>query len=323
MSSATTGAASAAPGLADLADQIRTEITAAEDGHRAALQHAIRAGELLTEAKARMVHGEWLPWLEMNFSATPRLAQQYMVLAANTKRVSHLGSVREALAAIKQPKAKAKRKRRELKENRAKIHDPDVIRWIAKCDRAGMGRDEIMEASEQGTREWPRPGEKLTRVNVDEVRAIAEHERITHEENKRKPPSEGGTRSRQLHADKRAGRRDPESDLWKMQVAIAETIGVLERIELPDVEWNEDVGHLLNEVVYDLERHRAWSDRQFDAAWARMDDIGRQRRLNELRKRAADPSSTQSERETAANLLEKHERKYREQKALVQKGESA
>jgi hypothetical protein len=101
-----------------------------------------------------------------------------------------------------------------------------------------------------------------------------------------------------------------------MQVAIAEAVGVLECTELPDVEWSEDIDHILNELVYDLERHRAWSDRQFDAAWAHIDDVGRQRKLRELKKRADDPSSTQSERESAANLAEKLERKYREQKTM-------
>jgi hypothetical protein len=49
-------------------------------------------------------HGEWLPWLEANFDADPRTAQTYMRLAANATRVSHLGSVREAVALLAAPK---------------------------------------------------------------------------------------------------------------------------------------------------------------------------------------------------------------------------
>lgn len=47
-----------------------------------ALGHAVRAGELLIEAKALVRHGEWLPWLATNFAASERTAQNYMRLAA-------------------------------------------------------------------------------------------------------------------------------------------------------------------------------------------------------------------------------------------------
>lgn len=80
--------------LAHLADEIRTEVDAAEADFQSALQHAIRAGELLIEAKAQVEHGQWLPWLEANFSKSPRSAQGYMRLAENAEdaqRVAHLG----------------------------------------------------------------------------------------------------------------------------------------------------------------------------------------------------------------------------------------
>ena len=39
---------------------------------KATIGHAIRCGELLNEAKARMGHGEFLPWLKLRFKGTPR-----------------------------------------------------------------------------------------------------------------------------------------------------------------------------------------------------------------------------------------------------------
>jgi ParB family chromosome partitioning protein len=66
------------------------------------VEHAAKAGQALIDAKAKVKHGEWLPWLRGNFDATERLAQMYMKVASNTKRVSDLEepSLRKALEAI-------------------------------------------------------------------------------------------------------------------------------------------------------------------------------------------------------------------------------
>jgi hypothetical protein len=46
-----------------------------------ALAHAIAAGELLIEAKGRLMHGRWLPWLHEHCQIPERTAQLYMKLA--------------------------------------------------------------------------------------------------------------------------------------------------------------------------------------------------------------------------------------------------
>jgi hypothetical protein len=91
--------------LPAIATELRQEVEAAELAWRDAVGHAIRAGELLTEAKAQVKHGEWLPWLEANFPGAPRTAQDYMRLAANAedaRRAAHLG-VKGALAELAAP----------------------------------------------------------------------------------------------------------------------------------------------------------------------------------------------------------------------------
>jgi hypothetical protein len=60
----------------------------------------IRAGELLIEAKSKVAHGGWLPWLADNFELTDRMARHYTQLARNRKRVSDLPSVRQAVALL-------------------------------------------------------------------------------------------------------------------------------------------------------------------------------------------------------------------------------
>ena len=95
--------------LPDLAQAIDREHQAVIGAAQTTLQHALRCGELLLQAKQGMAHGEWLPWLEANCMLRPCMAQAYMRLArelpklpeANTQRVAHL-TVRDALRAVSQ-----------------------------------------------------------------------------------------------------------------------------------------------------------------------------------------------------------------------------
>lgn len=66
------------------------------------VEHAIRAGEALTAAKAGLAHGEWLPWLEANFRGSRQTADNYRRLAANCQHVGNLEepTLRKALEAI-------------------------------------------------------------------------------------------------------------------------------------------------------------------------------------------------------------------------------
>ena len=66
-----------------LAAGINVEHRAAEAAARTAIEHALNAGRLLTEAKSQLPHGEWLPWLEANTEVSPRQSQRYMRVAKN------------------------------------------------------------------------------------------------------------------------------------------------------------------------------------------------------------------------------------------------
>lgn len=92
--------------LDTLAVEIREEHEACEHDAQSAVERAIRCGEMLTEAKDKVAHGEWLPWLEANFPAAKTTAQGYMRLAqdGNAQRVAHL-PVREALAELAEPRS--------------------------------------------------------------------------------------------------------------------------------------------------------------------------------------------------------------------------
>ena len=52
---------------------------------KTALEKASEAGQLLLECKEGLSHGEWLPWLESNFSFTDRTARRWIKLAEDIK----------------------------------------------------------------------------------------------------------------------------------------------------------------------------------------------------------------------------------------------
>ncbi len=72
------------PALNALADRINAEHEACHASMQKGLEHALKAGTLLLEAKAGLPHGEWLPWLGKNCpDISERTAQRYMRLAEN------------------------------------------------------------------------------------------------------------------------------------------------------------------------------------------------------------------------------------------------
>jgi hypothetical protein len=69
--------------LPELAARIRAEHEATGDALKSSIDHSMAAGELLIEAKAKVPHGQWLPWLKDNCAISERTAQLYMRLAKN------------------------------------------------------------------------------------------------------------------------------------------------------------------------------------------------------------------------------------------------
>jgi DUF3102 family protein len=95
--------------LSELARRIDAEHGAVATALCSALAHAIAAGELLIEAKAKVRHGQWLKWIEANCSVPRRTAAHYMTLARARKDLcDQMGnvlpmSVNDALDQLKHP----------------------------------------------------------------------------------------------------------------------------------------------------------------------------------------------------------------------------
>jgi len=95
--------------LSELARRIDAEHGAVATALCSALAHAIAAGKLLIEAKAKVRHGQWLKWIEANCSVPRRTAAHYMRLARARKDLcDQMGnvlpmSVNDALDQLRHP----------------------------------------------------------------------------------------------------------------------------------------------------------------------------------------------------------------------------
>ena len=94
-------------GLPDLAFKINAAMEAIETGVKSVVANAVEAGDLLNQAKARVVHGGWENWLTTNCVVAPRTAQAYMRLAKSIPLLPHQEAqrvadlpLREAIRAI-------------------------------------------------------------------------------------------------------------------------------------------------------------------------------------------------------------------------------
>lgn len=70
--------------LNDLASEINAAASAATGAFNDGFNHAIRAGNLLIEAKRQHKHGDWGAWMQTNLKFKPRTAQLYMQVAKNS-----------------------------------------------------------------------------------------------------------------------------------------------------------------------------------------------------------------------------------------------
>jgi hypothetical protein len=97
--------------LGTLADRINVKHRACETAANAALEHAMSAGDLLSEAKTKLPHGEFGAWIEENFAGSARTARAYMRVASHrdeleAKRQSSATlSLDGALKALSAPKS--------------------------------------------------------------------------------------------------------------------------------------------------------------------------------------------------------------------------
>jgi len=66
-------------------------------GHlRQSLDNAIRIGELLTEQKESLQHGEWLPWVRDNLPFSDRTARRYVKVYSQKDKLANVTDLKKA-----------------------------------------------------------------------------------------------------------------------------------------------------------------------------------------------------------------------------------
>jgi hypothetical protein len=73
--------------LTALAGRIKAAHTAVLEASKGVVQKAIAAGSALREAKGKLRHGEWLPWLQDHCNLSGRTAHRYMQLAGGQHKL--------------------------------------------------------------------------------------------------------------------------------------------------------------------------------------------------------------------------------------------
>jgi hypothetical protein len=138
--------------LTTVANKFYDEAQAATVGM---LESAWKSGQALFKIKAKMKHGEWMPWVEANFHGSYQTANAYMTLASKfqtSRDLAQYTSVDAALKAIRAENTKKKPKRepkpapladnpvveatiRDLEDKGEKYSAPDVV---DKCAAEGV-----------------------------------------------------------------------------------------------------------------------------------------------------------------------------------------
>jgi Protein of unknown function (DUF3102) len=169
--------------LVTLAEQINAEHRACEVAAASAVEHAIRCGELLLEAKERSGHGGWLKWLKENCEVSSRHAQRYMQLAKdqrviNPTRVSDL-SLRGAMRQLREAKAVSREQRRREEMEEYGRRQTEFVRRV----RAGEVRIPLemavshtydFEARPDGVEDGVEPVLCLVEENMGVVRCVGQ-----------------------------------------------------------------------------------------------------------------------------------------------------
>jgi hypothetical protein len=164
--------------LPTLASETRKAHASAGDYQRRSLEQAMRAGEMLLEAKALVGHGKWLPWLREHCEMSERTAQLYMrfarkrdVVEAEKRNVADLG-IRGAIEALTLPAISEMDRVRAMRGEVAEIEDE--MERLAHAVETSRDVDELMRCRARAKELYGR----LTRI---ERRAVREAERLRKE----------------------------------------------------------------------------------------------------------------------------------------------
>lgn len=125
--------------LQAIAKTVNAEHAAIEAALRDSLAKAVKAGELLLEAKSLVRHGDWLPWLAEHCAFSERTAQNYMRISERYPELAKSATVadltyRGAIALLAEPKQVL-----AGQDPQALLSDPAVYAYCEKWWAQGLG----------------------------------------------------------------------------------------------------------------------------------------------------------------------------------------
>jgi hypothetical protein len=106
---------------------------------RTSLEKAIRIGELLTEQKASLKHGEWLPWCRDNLKFGQNSVNRYMMVFGRQDEIPHNDEfgLTEAYRLLSQPAQDS-----DSEEDKSESPDPSPRYFHGDSDESRFKKDE-------------------------------------------------------------------------------------------------------------------------------------------------------------------------------------
>jgi hypothetical protein len=196
---------------------------------RSSVEDAIRVGQILTQVKDRLPHGDFLPWLQATCDFSSDTSERYRKLYAHHSKIRSVRNLQEAYQQIET----IERQQKQTEEQRAQERIREYRETGVKPDGWRRGTDDkLLEDSrqqEQRSKDMRRRAAELNeKIREEEARKAEEERRITEEREK-------AERERlEAESQRPSGFWINEEILAEVQVSASKRTEFKERIRISD-----------------------------------------------------------------------------------------
>jgi hypothetical protein len=210
-----------------------------------------------------------------------------------------------------------------IANNVSLARDPRILNWVRARTREGFGTKQLVAASRASEDDWPRPGEQLSDGVLASCRAAIHH---LEEQGARWPlkddggalrkakrgPTRTGKRLSELGAKRAAARRagDPIV-LWDTCYDITRLTGLLESLNIEDVDLDEHSLDTVNDLHDDMLFLQDWMDRSIGSVQARLGEHGIRQKIRALRAKTVANGCTPEEEAASQRAADRLEHQLR------------
>lgn len=158
-------------GISDAGAELDRLHKSIEGKLRSTVQDAIRAGEILTQVKGRLSHGDFLPWLQVNCSFSQRTAYNYIGVYSHSDKIASVANLQDAYQQIET----IERQEKQTEAQRAQHRVNEYRRTGVKPDGWRRGTDDKL-VDEEAARDKRIEEQKKKMQEAEEQRAKREKE---------------------------------------------------------------------------------------------------------------------------------------------------